>query len=123
MKADAKKFRTALEAYRRRATATADSLEAQARSPVGGGELSSAPMHLADSGTEEYLHGLNSTLLENENHVLAEVDDALGRLEAGTFGVCENCGKKSPRPGSKPSRIPASASPFPRPCQARRRPN
>jgi RNA polymerase-binding transcription factor DksA len=97
MKADAKKFRAALEAYRRRATVTADSLEAQARSPVGGGELSNAPMHLGDQGTEEYLHGLNSTLLENENHVLTEVDDALGRLDAGTFGVCENCGQEIPK--------------------------
>jgi RNA polymerase-binding transcription factor DksA len=97
MKADAKKFRAALEAYRRRAGETASSLEAQARAPVGGSELSNAPMHLGDTGTEEYLHGMNSTLLENETHVLAEVDDALHRLDAGTFGVCENCGKAIPK--------------------------
>jgi hypothetical protein len=54
-------------------------------------------MHLGDSGTEEYLHGLNSTLLENENHVLGEVGAALHRLDAGTFGVCENCGKAIPK--------------------------
>lgn len=97
MKADAEKYRTALEAYRRRATKTADAMENELRAPVGGGELSNAPMHLGDSGTEEYLHGLNSTLLENENHVLAEVGDALGRIDAGTFGVCENCRTDIPK--------------------------
>ncbi len=56
-------------------------------------ELSNAPMHLGDQGTEEYLHGLNTALLENEGYLLAEVRGAIARLDDGTFGRCERCGR------------------------------
>ncbi|MBX3443705.1 MAG: TraR/DksA C4-type zinc finger protein [Planctomyces sp.] len=62
-----------------------------------GGELSNAPMHLGDMGTDEYLHDLNTTLLENEEYLAGEVKAALARLDAGAFGVCEACGKAIPR--------------------------
>jgi RNA polymerase-binding transcription factor DksA len=64
-----------------------------ARQPSGqaAGELSNAPMHLGDMGTEEYLRDLNATLLLNEEYLVAEVRAALGRLKDGTFGTCESC--------------------------------
>jgi RNA polymerase-binding transcription factor DksA len=96
---DLEKYRAQLRDYFRRARGTADALEAGARVPVGGqaaGNLSNAPMHLGDVGTEAYLQELNATLFENENHVLAEVADALKRIDAGTFGRCENCGRPIP---------------------------
>ena len=58
----------------------------------GDGELSNAPMHLADGGTDEYLHELNATILENEGYLLVEVQAAIARLDDGTFGRCEGCG-------------------------------
>ena len=73
------------------------SLEDQARTPTGGqsvGNLSNAPMHLGDVGTEVYLQELNATLLENEEFLRAEVLAAMERIDDGTYGVCENCGKK-----------------------------
>lgn len=93
------KYRTVLRDYFRRARGTADALEAEARVPSGGqaaGNLSNAPMHLGDVGTEAYMQELNAALFENENHVLAEVIDALKRIDQGTFGRCENCGKSIP---------------------------
>ena len=59
----------------------------------GAGELSNAPMHLGDMGTEEYLRDLNATLLEHEQFLGDEVRDALARIDARTFGSCLNCGK------------------------------
>ena len=50
-------------------------------------------MHLGDMGTRESQQVMNETLLEHENEVLGEVADALKRIEQGTFGRCENCGK------------------------------
>lgn len=92
-----------MEAYRERLLElaarvrnSAESLEEQARSGSGGasgGNLSNAPMHLGDLGTEVYLQELNATLLENEEHIHDEIIIALGRIENGTYGVCENCGK------------------------------
>jgi len=73
------------------------SLEDQARTPTGGqavGNLSNAPMHLGDIGTEVYLQELNATLLENEEYLRGEVIAALERVDNGTYGQCENCGQK-----------------------------
>ncbi len=70
------------------------SVTEQARQPSGGqgeSELSNAPMHLADMGTDEFMHGLNATLLENEEQMAADVRAALARINDGTFGICENC--------------------------------
>lgn len=70
-------------------------LEDQARTPTGGqavGNLSNAPMHLGDMGTEVYLQELNATLLENEEYLRGEVLAALERIDDGTYGTCENCG-------------------------------
>ena len=34
-----------------------------------------------------------TALLAAARRRIAEVDDALGRMEAGTYGVCEKCGR------------------------------
>jgi RNA polymerase-binding transcription factor DksA len=98
-KAKLNHFRKLLTDYAARARGTAGGLEEQTRLPTGGdavGNLSNAPMHLADAGTEMYSQEMNATLLEHEEHVMTEIAEALGRIDAGTYGVCENCGKKVP---------------------------
>jgi RNA polymerase-binding transcription factor DksA len=67
----------------------------QTQRPAGRGdqELSNAPMHLGDMGTEEYLYDLNTVLLENEQHIESAARAALRRLDDGTYGQCEACGK------------------------------
>jgi RNA polymerase-binding transcription factor DksA len=98
MQAD--RFRRVLEALDRRVRGDLGSLEDEARMGVGGeagGNLSDAPMHLADIGSEQYLQELNATLFENEEYIRREVQDALGRLDRGTFGTCERCGQKIPQ--------------------------
>ncbi|MBO0697795.1 MAG: TraR/DksA C4-type zinc finger protein [Zavarzinella sp.] len=92
-----KRWRSKLLEYSARVQGTAGGLEDQTRQPTGSGSnISNAPMHLGDVGTEVYLQEMNATLLENENHILMEVTDALGRIDRGTFGICENCGKPIP---------------------------
>jgi DnaK suppressor protein len=49
--------------------------------------------HLADVATITYDRELDSTLEESEANHLAAVEAALRRIEAGTFGTCENCGR------------------------------
>lgn len=92
------KFRKRLLEYATRAQQLAGGLEEQARVPTGEGtgDLSNAPMHLGDVGTEVYMQGMNATLLEHEGYVTREIRDALARLDAGTYGVCENCGQSIP---------------------------
>jgi RNA polymerase-binding transcription factor DksA len=59
----------------------------------GGSELSNAPFHLGDMGTEEYLYDMNTTLLANEQYIVREAREALRRMDAGTYGKCEGCGQ------------------------------
>ena len=90
-------FRKQLEAFSRRLDGDIATLEGQARTPTGGqaaGNLSNAPMHLGDMGTEVYLQEMNATLLENEEYLRGEVLAALERVDQGTYGSCENCGQK-----------------------------
>ncbi len=49
--------------------------------------------HLADIATHTYDRELDSTLEESEELHLAHIDAALRRIEEGTFGICENCGR------------------------------
>jgi RNA polymerase-binding transcription factor DksA len=96
-----------LDGYRRRLKQLADRMQTdasavseQAREPSGGqgaGDLSNAPMHLGDMGTEEFLQDVNATLLENEEYLVREAREALRRIDAGTFGRCEECGQEIPR--------------------------
>jgi RNA polymerase-binding transcription factor DksA len=92
-----------LNAHRRRLEALLDRLRPevsaitdQTLAPAGGqgtNELSNAPFHLGDTGTEEYLHDLNATLLENEEYLTNEVRAALKRVDDGEYGRCELCTK------------------------------
>jgi RNA polymerase-binding transcription factor DksA len=64
----------------------------------GAGELSSAAgdQHLADHATDLYDRELDESLGENVDHVVAEIDDALKRIEDGSYGVCAVCGVAIP---------------------------
>jgi len=58
------------------------------------GNLSNAPLHLADLGTDTFQHELDTGLLEHEQQILGAIGIALDRLDAGTYGTCERCNKK-----------------------------
>jgi DnaK suppressor protein len=60
------------------------------------GELvsGSADQHMADTGTETVGREIDYTLEESDGRLLAAIDDALGRIEADTYGICVNCGSQ-----------------------------
>jgi DnaK suppressor protein len=62
------------------------------------GELSGSTSdnHLADAASETYARELDEGLEEDAYAQLREVDDALARIEAGTYGTCAVCGKEIP---------------------------
>lgn len=61
------------------------------------GDLSSIPLHLADIGTDNYEQEFTLGLLQNEEASLRDIDDALAKIEDGTYGECEMCEKKIPK--------------------------
>jgi RNA polymerase-binding transcription factor DksA len=58
-----------------------------------GGELSSFDQHPGDSGTETFEMEKNVSLLEQVDDELLEVEAAVQRLERGTYGRCQVCGR------------------------------
>jgi RNA polymerase-binding transcription factor DksA len=91
------KYRRLLIAIVERVNSDAVNMREQVRagtSGKGGNELSNAPFHLGDMGTEEFLYDMNATLLENEQHIVTEARAALERLDDGSYGTCQSCVKK-----------------------------
>lgn len=58
----------------------------------GAGDLSSYSFHMADQGTDNFDREFAANLLSGEQDVLYEIEEALRRIEAGTYGVCEMSG-------------------------------
>ncbi|MCE5328501.1 MAG: TraR/DksA family transcriptional regulator [Planctomycetaceae bacterium] len=63
------------------------------RSRQGHGDLSHMPTHLADLGSDNYEQEFTLGLLESERSLLVEIDQALERIERGTYGVCLGTGE------------------------------
>lgn len=59
-------------------------------------ELSVYDNHPADIGTELFQMEMNFNLKENEKLHLEEIDNALQKIEDGTYGQCIICGKDIP---------------------------
>ncbi len=57
------------------------------------GELSAIDQHPADEGTETFVRERDVSLRDQVEGELVEIRRALTRLEQGTYGVCEACGK------------------------------
>jgi DnaK suppressor protein len=67
------------------------------RSRAEGSEASAFGMHQADAGSDAYDRDFALSLLSQEQDALYEIDQALKRIELGTYGVCEMSGKLIPR--------------------------
>jgi RNA polymerase-binding protein DksA len=95
---DSDRFRDVLLEERKRVEAALQNLHDENPGTLSddAGEETAYDNHLADTATETYDRELDYTLEENSEHVLADIDAALKRIEAGTYGVCTNCAKQIP---------------------------
>ncbi len=66
------------------------------RSRAEGSEASAFGMHQADAGSDAYDRDFALSLLSQEQDALYEIDQALRRIELGTYGKCEMSGKPIP---------------------------
>jgi RNA polymerase-binding protein DksA len=98
MAIDTDRFREALLEERRRVAAAIENLHAETPGSLtdDSGEETAYDNHLGDTATVTYDRELGYTLEENSEHVLADIDAALKRIEDGTYGTCTNCGKEIP---------------------------
>ena len=66
--------------------------EAAVPEEVGSGTDPGAGGHLADAGSELFERSRDLSIVEDFEAQLGEIDHAMDRLEAGSYGRCEACG-------------------------------
>ena len=93
--ADIKVFRTALESLRARLRGDVSTMADAALRHTGAdasGDLSRMPIHMADIGSDAYEQEFTLSLMATEEETLELVEQALQRIRAKKFGICEECG-------------------------------
>ena len=84
------------------------------RTRAEGSEASAFGMHQADAGSDAYDRDFALSLLSQEQDALYEIEEALKRIELGTYGVCEIAASRSRTLASRRCRsraIPSNANP------------
>jgi len=57
------------------------------------GDLSGYSYHMADAATDTFNEQVESDIVSSETETLREIEEALERLDEGTYGICEMCGE------------------------------
>jgi RNA polymerase-binding protein DksA len=109
---EVKEFRASLQKLRDRVVdeitfLAGDNLNRSQRESSG--DLSSYSFHMADHGTDNFDREFALNLVSSEQDVIYEIDDALRRLQMGTYGACEKCSELIAKPRLK-------AQPFAKLC-------
>jgi RNA polymerase-binding transcription factor DksA len=84
-----------------------DGALSQSRSEAAG-DLSVMPLHMADIGSDNFEQEQTLSFIQSDNVTLDLIEEALARIKAGTYGVCEDCG--CPIPKVRLNALPYTAS-------------
>ncbi len=98
-KTELNRFRQRLLAMGKRIQGDFSAVADDALRRTGGeasGNLSNAPYHLADLSNDTMEHEVAVGLLENQSQLLEQIAAALQRVDAGSYGECQECGKPIP---------------------------
>ncbi len=55
------------------------------------GDLSAYTVHMADMSSDTYERELAMNIASSEQQVLYQIDEALKRVDEGTYGTCQQC--------------------------------
>jgi DnaK suppressor protein len=89
-------YKTRLLELRRRLTRDVEMAEDALREDVvPPGEVSTVPSHPADAAVEGVDEEI--AIAQNEEQLLEDVESALERIEDGTYGLCQDCGREIAR--------------------------
>ena len=86
-------YRAMLLAKRRELLGDVSSMEEEALRSSGQSNLSNLPIHMADMGTDNYEQEFTLGLVEKDRNLLRDINTALAKINAGTYGMCEGTGK------------------------------
>lgn len=74
---------------------TQDALKTSQRESSG--DLSGYSFHMADVASDNYEVEFSLGRASDEQNIMYTIDEALKRIEDGTYGSCTQCGKKIPK--------------------------
>jgi RNA polymerase-binding protein DksA len=94
-RSDLQYFRNLLLEKRRELLGDVGSMESEAFK--SGSNLSNMPIHMADVGTDNFEQEFTLGLIESERQFLRDIQEALIRIDDGTYGICQGTGKPIPR--------------------------
>jgi RNA polymerase-binding transcription factor DksA len=60
-------------------------------------EIAGYSLHMADSGTDNFDRDFALSLLSSDQDAIYEIEEALKRIERGTYGTCELTNKPIPK--------------------------
>lgn len=55
------------------------------------GDISGYTLHMADVASDSYERDFNLSLVSGERKIIAEIDEALKRIEDRVYGICQEC--------------------------------
>lgn len=58
------------------------------------GSLSSLPQHMAEQGSDTFEQSISLDLAQVDRNLIRAIDEALKRIEAGTYGLCLRTGQR-----------------------------
>ncbi len=95
-KKDLERFKKILQTIRARLASDlkhleGDSLNTNQRDASG--DLSGYSFHMADMATDNFDREFTLGLASNEQQSLNSIDEALRKIDEGTYGICEECSK------------------------------
>ncbi|MDP3723301.1 MAG: TraR/DksA C4-type zinc finger protein [Candidatus Omnitrophota bacterium] len=88
-----KQFRQLLITERAKCAAEIRSIaEDVSKSPrEASGDLSAYTVHMADMSADTCERELSMNIVSSEQEILYQIDDALKRLDDGSYGICQQC--------------------------------
>ncbi len=86
----AEQLRKNLLALRERLT-TSQASQRDSLTSESGRFTARAPINMAEQASDEQELDMMVSRLNASSETLAEIDDAIGRIDAGQFNVCEEC--------------------------------
>ena len=96
MSIDTSEFRELLESERSRLQHASGRLEAETAEGENDELAHGVDNHLGDAASDTYLDELEEGLDEGVRNTLRQIDDALARIDEGTYGLCEIDNKPIP---------------------------
>ena len=98
-KLDLDKYRKMLQEERERLHKEIEFIEEDISYADAGGnsELSDYDQHPADAGSETYQKEKDLAIRDSWREIIGRIDEAVGKIERGTYGQCDRCGREIPK--------------------------